>query len=595
VSRAGKVRDAMSSTELHVTAPGAAGSEVAAVCSTADAYLELLAARGVERLFGNGGTDFGPIIDAYAKRMANGQPVPDPITVPHEITAVAMAHGYAMLTRRPQAVMVHTIAGTANATGNIINAARSNVPVLFTAGRTPLAEHGGRASRNAHIHWAQESFDQGGMVREWVKWDYELRHGSDVEGVVDRALAIAQSEPQGPVYLSLPREVLAEDRESLRYARRPRMKPVTAAAAPEEIDAATRALAEARNPIVITGALGRDPAAIPQLIRLAELLNAPVFDTVSPLYANFPTTHRLHQGSDVRAALELADVVLVVEADVPWIPAAGSPAESATVIAAAPDPLYTRYPIRGFPADVALAGAPRHSLGAVADGLAAERLDDAAIEERGRRWAAEHERVRAGVRSRAAAARSQRPLHRAWVSHCLEQLRDDDTIILNELGFDTSQFELDQPDTYFGVSTAGVLGWGVGAALGAKLAAPEKTVVCGVGEGSYIFGAPEAGHWLSRRLSLPVLYVVWNNSEWAAVSQATRAVYPDGWAVRTGAGPFSDLSPSLDFEAICRSAGGYGERVEDPEQVPAALERALHAVKVEGRQALLNVVGSSER
>src|SRR5262245_17086723 len=143
-----------------------------AIESAAEGYLELLASRGVEYFFGNAGTDFAPIIEAYAKRAAEGQVLPRPITVPHEITAVGMAHGYAMVTGRPQVVMVHVIVGTANALGGIINAARSNVPMLMTAGRNPITEGGAAGSRDRQIHWAQESFDQAAMVREFVKWDY---------------------------------------------------------------------------------------------------------------------------------------------------------------------------------------------------------------------------------------------------------------------------------------------------------------------------------------------------------------------------------------------------------------------------------------
>ena len=163
----------------------------AAVESTAEAYLELLAARGVEYLFANAGTDFAPLIEAYAKRDAQGQTAPRPITVPHEVPAVAMAHGYTMVSGRPQAVMVHVIVGAGNAVGGIINAARSNVPMLFSAGRNPITEAGHSGSRNRPIHWAQESFDQAAMVREFVKWDYELRSASDLETVVDRALTLA--------------------------------------------------------------------------------------------------------------------------------------------------------------------------------------------------------------------------------------------------------------------------------------------------------------------------------------------------------------------------------------------------------------------
>ncbi len=174
-----------------------------AIESTAEAYLELLAARGVEYLVANAGTDFAPLIEAYARRQAQGQTLPRPITVPHEVPAVAIAHGYAMVTGRPAAVMVHVIVGTANALGGLMNAARSSVPMLFSAGRTPITESGAAGSRDRPIHWAQESFDQGALVREFVKWDYEPRGFGQLESVGDRALALTRAEPQGPVYLTL--------------------------------------------------------------------------------------------------------------------------------------------------------------------------------------------------------------------------------------------------------------------------------------------------------------------------------------------------------------------------------------------------------
>jgi acetolactate synthase I/II/III large subunit len=557
--------------------------------STAEAYIELLAARGVDYFFGNGGTDFGPIVDAYAKRLAQELPVPKPVTVPHEITAVAMAAGYAMVTRKPQVVMVHTIAGTANATGGLINARSNNVPMLFSAGRTPITETGPRGTRNGGIHWAQESFDQGSMVREWVKWDYELRPGVDLEGIVDRALAITQSEPHGPVYLTLPREILAEERESITYAEESRMRPNQSMATPDAIREAARALARAKNPIAITSALARDPDAVAPFIQLAETLNMGVFS--GGTYMNFPVSHRLHAGGGPTTALEEADVILVAEQDVPWMPSMRQPKPDAVIIAMGADPLFQNYPNRTFAANINLAGMPRYTLEALNNAIKSESLDKAAIEARGKRWAEEHDKVRAAARARAEAGREKRPLDKAWVSYCFEQVRDDDMIFTNELGLDMTQFEFTDPKSFYGVSTAGVLGWGVGATLGAKLAAPNKTIIGCVGDGSYMFGVPEAGHWVSRKMNLPVLWVVWNNSQWSAVAGATRGVYPDGHAVQTNNFPFSDLTPSLDFEMICQSAGGYGERVEDPADVPAAIERALHAVRVEKRQALLNMVG----
>jgi acetolactate synthase-1/2/3 large subunit len=562
-----------------------------AVESMAEAYIELLAARGVDYFFGNGGTDFGPIVDAYAKRLEMELPVPKPVTVPHEITAMAMAAGYAMVTRKPQVVMVHTIPGTANATGGLINARSNNVPMLFSAGRTPLTESGLKGSRNGGIHWAQESRDQGSMVREWVKWDYELRDGVDLEGVVDRALAITQSEPQGPVYLSLPREVLAHEIESFEYSERPRMQPNAGMASLDSIREVARLLSAAKKPIAIAAALGRDPEAVPLLVKLAETLGMAVYS--GGTYMNFPVTHPLHQGIAPGPALAEADVVLVFEQDVPWFPSAGvAPRENATVVGVGVDPLFTNFPLRSFPVHVNLSGVPRYTIAALLDALKQETLDAVAISDRSEKLAANHEKVRQAARERALSTKDAKPITKAWAAYCLEQLRDDDMTLISELGLDMTQFEFTDPAQYYGVSTAGVLGWGVGAALGCKLAAPERTVVATIGDGSYMFGVPEAGHWVSRKMNLPVLYVICNNQRWNAVQTATRGVYPEGWQEKTTTYPFSDLSPNLDFEMICRAAGGYGERVEDPADVPAAFERALHAVRVEKRQALLNIIGA---
>src|SRR6266478_5033483 len=201
---------------------------------TADAYLARLAERGIDYVFANAGTDFAPIVESLARNTSAKAKFPRFITVPHENVAMAMAHGYYRTCGKPAAVMVHVTVGTANSMNGLINAARDNIPLLLAAGRTPLTETGHISSRNRSIHWGQESFDQGGMVREYVKWDYELRGGQPVDAVVDRALDIAMSEPRGPVYLTLPREVLSA---SGAKPRRDTVRPL-GAAAPEPARAA---------------------------------------------------------------------------------------------------------------------------------------------------------------------------------------------------------------------------------------------------------------------------------------------------------------------------------------------------------------------
>jgi len=154
--------------------------------TTADAYLALLADRGVDYLFANAGTDFAPLIEALCKAEANGTPTPKPVTVPHENVAIGMALGYYLKTGKPQLVMVHVNVGTANAVAGLLNAWRANIPVLFTAGRTPFSEEGHlTGKRTGEIHWPQEMRDQRAMVREFVKWDYEFRAGQPVPFTAD--------------------------------------------------------------------------------------------------------------------------------------------------------------------------------------------------------------------------------------------------------------------------------------------------------------------------------------------------------------------------------------------------------------------------
>src|SRR5207253_1241858 len=222
--------------------------------TAADAWLGLLSARGVDYLFANGGTDFAPVVEAYAKGQKLGWRLPEIVIVPHENMGIAMAHGYAMVTGRPQAMMVHVGVGTANSLNGLINASRQNIPILMTAGRTPITESGALpASRNNYIHWAQEHFDQGGMLREFVKWDYELRHPEQVETVLDRALAIAKSEPQGPVYVTLPREILASDFSKQKFSAR---STIASASPPAPdlnvLEAAAKLLGSALHPLLIT-------------------------------------------------------------------------------------------------------------------------------------------------------------------------------------------------------------------------------------------------------------------------------------------------------------------------------------------------------
>ena len=551
--------------------------------TAAEAYLGLLAARGVEYLFANGGTDFAPVVEAYARGKSLGWRLPQPVIVPHENMGVAMAHGTTMITGRAQAMMVHVGMGTANSINGLINAARMNIPMLFTAGRTPLTESGTvPGARNNYIHWAQEHFDQGAMLREFMKWDYELKHPEQVETAVDRALAIATSEPQGPVYLTLPREILAAP-----FQGKPASSATQVSASPPSVDAdaleeAARLLGRAKRPLLITANGGRTADASKAITHLAEVFGVAVVH-YRPRYLALSTEHPMHAGWEPHALLKEADLVLCVECDVPWIPAQGGPQAEAKVVHIGPDPLYARYPLRGFRTDLALTGLVAPTVTQLVERALKHAPAAATLKERidsfSRRFAAERVKLRG-----AAAAMSAK-----YTSACINRLLDDGTLLVNEYPLVLEELEIRSPCRYYASAPAGGLGWGLGAALGAKLASPEKTAICCIGDGAYMFGNPTASHFVSEAMQLPVLFVVFNNARWAAVHRSTLAMYPKGVAAGMKEPPFATLEPSPRFEKTVEASGGYGVRVSDAKELLPALERALQVVRQEKRQALVNV------
>src|SRR5437870_1219951 len=400
------------------------------VDSVAEAYLALLADRGVEYLFANAGTDFAPIVEAYAKAAHSGLAAPKPLLATHENLAFSMAHGYAAASGKVPAVMVHVSVGTANALCGVLNASRANVSILFTAGRSPLTEEGLAGARDTYIHWAQEMFDQAGMLREAVKWDYELRNGIQLETVIDRALTIATSPPEGPVYLSLPREVLAAPLPGFAYDQ-PARRVAASPPAPDEaaVAAAARILAAAQNPLIVTADAGRDRAAVPALAEFAERFAIPVVEH-RLRHVSLPADHPCHLGYDPTPLLDDADAILVIDCDVPWTPSRKAPRADCPVVHIAVDPLYSRYPVRGFRCDVAITGATRLTLPALGTALK-PLVDKESLVARLKHIAERREAMQGAWRKQRDEAKDMRPLSPVWVSACLAAARDPNSAIVN--------------------------------------------------------------------------------------------------------------------------------------------------------------------
>src|SRR6516162_6612105 len=325
--------------------------------TTSTAFLEALAEAGVRYIFANLGSDHPGLIEAFARARAEGreEDFPRLVVCPHETVALSAAHAYAMVTGEPQAVIVHVDVGTQNLSGGVSNAMRGRVPVLIFAGAAPFTLEGELpGGRNEFIHWIQDVRDQRGILRNYVKYDNEIRTGRNVKQLVHRALQISRSEPAGPVYLIGPREVMEEPLQP--YAVDPAyFGPVAPVALAEEVTAEiATALARAQRPLVVTSYLGRDPAAVPKLVELCELLAIGVLESMA-YHVNFPADHPLHAGFQYHTvaqnpALAQADVILAIDSDVPWIPAVNRPSPGAAIYCIDVDPLKAQMSIWHVPA-----------------------------------------------------------------------------------------------------------------------------------------------------------------------------------------------------------------------------------------------------
>jgi acetolactate synthase-1/2/3 large subunit len=496
-----------------------------------------------------------------------------------------MAHGAYLMTGHPQAVMVHVNVGTANTLNNLTNLSRDRIPLILAAGRTPVTEKGSFGSRSRPIHWAQEMFDQAGMLRELVKWDYELRQPNQVGDMVARAFEVAMAHPRGPVYLVLPREPLSAALNEPVGPMRPR--PLAAPAHPDPATIATLAewIAAAERPLIIAATLPGE--AVTPLAALAERCAIPVV-THNPRTVCLPSSHPMHFGFEPGAMLTDADLVIVLESDVPWIPQLQHPPIGCRVAHIGEDPFFVRYPMRSFPSDLSVQAGCVAALEALIEAVEPRlQMAEARIVARRARLTERMRTRRAQLVKDSAPGATISP---EYLSRAIGEMAGEDAIIFNEYPLRPDHCARENPDTFFALGPAGGLGWGFGAALGAKLAVPDAFVIATLGDGAYMFANPMVGHWVAAKHALPILTIIFNNSRYGAVRRATLAMFKDGVAGETDGRDLADLDPAPPYEVMAQAQGAYAERVEKPADLPDALARAKQAVVSGRRQALLNVI-----
>jgi acetolactate synthase-1/2/3 large subunit len=568
--------------------------------TAAEAILHTLAVQGVDFVFFHPGTDTAPLQEAVFSLGAKRLACPTILPCAYESVGLAAAHGYWKVTQRPQAVVVHVDIGTQNLGAMLHDAQRDHAGVVIIAGKAPYtADSVTPGARSNYIHWQQDEPDQLGLVRGYVKWALELPRADVAVRAVSRAMQAAKAEPSGPTYLMVAREVLMEDPGVLGVDI-PTGYPVPGppAVPPDALVRATEALAGASRPVVITSRLGRRPEAVPALQEFAELIGAYVFGRPESL--NLPWEHPLYlrDATASQRALETADVVLVLDCVVPWIPSQGRPGKDAIVIQIDADPVKLDMPMWTFPVQLPILAGAELALRQLVESLSALAAKDpslaAAWAERSERLMAEG-RVFPRVRN-SSTKHGGGPATPTDVMEALNIVIRSEDIVVDETV--TSRSALHQslrrslPGTLYSSGGPG-LGWALGASVGIKLAAPERRVIALVGDGTFIFGHPIAALMLAQEAETPFLTVVLNNREYRASKLPVFALFPTGYSADRGEAVATRFRAAPNFALVAEACGSYGEIALCRDDLVPALRRCLDALS-EGRCAVLDVTIQTE-
>lgn len=557
--------------------------------TTADALMEALHEVGISYLFCNLGSDHPSLIEALAKAKEEGKTLPKAIICPHESVALSAAQGYAMLSGQAQGVIIHTDVGTQNLGGAVHNAFRARVPVFIFAGETPFTMDGELpGSRNSYVNYLQNVYDQRGILRSYVKWESDIRTGKNVKQLIYRAMQMAVSDPSGPVYLTGAREVLEEKVDQLANNWGEWSLIENTALPKSGLEEIVSALLGAENPLLITSYIGRDSKVVAELVKFCERLAIPVVEQI-PSYVNFPRDHPLHFGYDPNPYIPKADVIVAIDTDVPWVSTHVQPKDDCKVYFIDLDPIKEEIPLWHIPSLKNFRANAYESLIQLNAILDQRNIYEDQLQDRFLRLSKHHEEQRELWNKNEQADGDV--ISPEWLTACIRNVVDDETIILDETITNTmtvtKHLPRTKPGTYFG-SGGTSLGWNGGAAVGIKLADPTKTVVSLTGDGSYLFSVPASVHWMARKYEASFLTVIYNNEGWNATKLNLLKRYPDGMAKQTDR-YWVNFDQSADLAKIAEAAGGaFAKTVTNPRELPEILYQAMSAVR-NGRSAVVDV------
>jgi len=549
--------------------------------TASQAYLEVAAAHGVEYVFGLPGTSgqefIGTIADQEKIRF---------ILALHETCIVSMADGFARVSGKPSLAQLSTLPGTANAMGALYNAYRDRSPIVLTSTNVDTRI----AGRDSHT----EGKDLVELTKQFTKWSCEVHRSDRIPEILNRAFKVAATPPTGPVYLSLPSNLLGEviqvqNPDAERSHIVPRI-----AGDPEALRQAARMLAQAKRPLIIAGSGIAKTGATEDLIALAEMIAAPVVMEPRYSFLSFPTNHPYSfQIAERQPSFDLPvwgapDLILAIGCrlirEYRYLPEPVIKPQT-RCIHVEEDPWEIA---KVFPVDLGIIADAKSALRSLVETCSAlaELVDEYGKAERVECLKKAQETAKAELEQRIQIGWDTRPINAARLVRTMDKLLDEDTLIVNESPTSKdilmSNFQFTPGRSYFSNSSAGHLGWGLGAGIGAQLASPSRRVVACLGDGSCMFGIQ--GLWTMAKYRVPLVVIVFNNRAYMAVKNQFRG--PEE-RIKMAAELGAELvGPEINFARIADSFGIFSQRVEDPEQIEPALKRALNC----SAPALLDVI-----
>ena len=553
-----------------------------------EAILEAFRRLNADYVISSPGSEWAPLWEALARQKRDDAEGPTYIDCGHESIAVNMATAYTKISGRMQVVLLHAGAGVMQGAMAVDAAGTMETPLVIMSGEV-LGY--GEGETDPGSQWYRNLSVAGGtqrLIEPMVKWSQQIASIDTLHETIVRAGEMAQRTPKGPVYLCVPMETMLEAWAKPVAPRTvpeaPKLQPL-----PEDIDSVAKTIAAAVCPVISVENIGPSQEAFDALVELAELAAIPVVEGQGAFFGNFPKSNGLYLGQRIDPLLAEMDLALLVESRAPWYPPSNTPSD-AQIVSISENSLKEHMVYQTMHAETYLEGDPAVTLRLLSTALRAHGLDSDAVAQRRARWKTVHQEWQDGLAAAESAAGGSVTMTPPLVMKVLREVLPRNVCIVDETIVHQTEIRehqmWDDPFTFYRAPSG--LGQGLGYALGVKMALPERTVVVTIGDGSFMYNPVVPTLALAAEHDLPLLILVFNNSQYAVMKHFHKRFYPDGTAV-TDDDYYGVNIKGPNYEQAAAMVGGYCQRVEDPADLPAAIEAAYASVKL-GKLAILNLI-----